>query len=106
MGQALKFNTVSYAYGNFTWGDLLTKYGGTAISYDAIIVLTVNTSTGAMHYFAGVSAGDGHFKFYNSALKFKGVDIDGSKLTIAELLYVISEYGKLPVCIMGFKGYE
>ena len=36
MGQALKFNTVSYAYGNSVWGDLLTNYNGTAISYDAI----------------------------------------------------------------------
>ena len=26
----------SYTYGNSTWGDLLTSYGGTAISYDAI----------------------------------------------------------------------
>ena len=85
---------------------MLTKYDGTANSSDAIIILTVNPSSGVMHYFAGVSAGDGHFKFYNSALKFKDVDIDGSKLTIAELLYVIIEYGKLPVCIMGFKGYE
>ena len=36
MGQALKFNTVSYAYGNSAWGDLLTNYNGTTINYDAI----------------------------------------------------------------------
>ena len=29
-------STVNYTYGNSTWGDLLTKYGSTTITYDAI----------------------------------------------------------------------
>jgi len=29
-------DTITYSYGNSTWGDLLTNYNGTAITYDAI----------------------------------------------------------------------
>ena len=29
-------STVNYTYGDATWGDLLTKYGSTTITYDVI----------------------------------------------------------------------
>ncbi len=36
LSTATTVGTINYTYGNSTWGDLLTSYNGTAITYDAI----------------------------------------------------------------------
>ena len=101
----------SYMQSHFliTWtaGPVTNLWGIKAEMSEAVIVLLKWPDTLAMHYIAGISTGyggtGGSFRFYGTSFKKENY-VDGTAISIWNLLDILEKEGAMPIYMIGVSG--